>query len=76
MDAGKTTECISNAVCKSDGNTGLQCTCNNGFYDANFNTSGGLCEAGTYYSDVEIVLCNCFVKENKSTQDERRLSQC
>jgi len=55
MKREEATECIPNAVC--NGTTGLQCTCNAGFYDDNFSTSGGFCVAGTYYSDVE----NCVV---------------
>ncbi|XP_071135948.1 tenascin-like [Mytilus edulis] len=38
------TECILNSVCKSNGNLGLQCTCNSGYYDSNFGTTGGSCE--------------------------------
>ncbi|XP_076078831.1 uncharacterized protein LOC143048847 [Mytilus galloprovincialis] len=38
------TECLPNAVCKSSGNTGLKCTCNNGYYDSNFPNTGGTCK--------------------------------
>lgn len=50
--ADDSTECISNAECKSDGSS-LKCTCINGFYDNNLSTAGGLCVAGTYFSDED-----------------------
>jgi hypothetical protein len=43
---GKSTECIPNAVCTTNGSL-LTCTCNTGFYDNNFSTTGGFCVAGT-----------------------------
>ena len=42
---GESTECIPKAVCTKNGSL-LTCTCNSGFYDDNFSTTGGLCVAG------------------------------
>jgi hypothetical protein len=50
--SGEATECTPNAVCTND-DSFLTCTCNTGFYDNNFNTTGGLCVAGTYFSDED-----------------------
>ena len=51
--SGEATECIPNAECTIYSNSDLKCTCNTGFYDDNFSSSGGLCVAGTYFSDEE-----------------------
>ena len=50
--ADDSTECISNAECKSDGGS-LKCTCKTGFYDNNLSSPGGLCVAGTYFPDED-----------------------
>jgi hypothetical protein len=54
--SGEATECTPNAVCYGDSSL-LTCTCNTGFYDNNFSTTGGLCVAGTYFSDED----NCIM---------------
>lgn len=45
-----TTECKPDSSCKSDGQSGLRCTCNDRFYDSNFDAAKGLCLAGLCFA--------------------------
>lgn len=55
------TECKPDSTCKSDGQSGLCCTCNDGFYDSNFDAAKGLCWAGLFIFSPIVVIRRTFL---------------